>query len=200
MIRPPPPMLTRTSVSSPASSANSSPTVPCPAITTGSSNGWTRVSPSSRNRFTRANALGMSSVSRSDAPAASTSATDRAGCRTRHDHGRLHIERRRHDRERDPVIAAAHRHHPGRQLGLAERQQFRRRTARLEGTRALQQLQLRRDRDAEQLGEPEAPQGRGAYDVSGDPLGGGFDLRDADQGSHPSGTGTGDPCRFDPDS
>src|SRR5664279_3103081 len=44
-ISPPPPILTRTSVRSVASWTNSSPTVPCPATTAGSSNGCTGVSP-----------------------------------------------------------------------------------------------------------------------------------------------------------
>ncbi len=75
----PPPTLTRTSVRSPASAANSRPTVPWPASTTGSSKGWTSVSPSCCSRVMRANALSMPSVSRTDAPASSAICTARAG-------------------------------------------------------------------------------------------------------------------------
>gem|GEM_PF-3962245 len=63
-------MLTSTSVSSPASSASSRPTVPCPAITYSSSNGCTAVSPAARSSAASANAPGMSSVTRTVAPAA----------------------------------------------------------------------------------------------------------------------------------
>ena len=44
-ISPPPPTGTTTTSASGTSSTSSSPTVPCPAITSGSSNGWTSVRP-----------------------------------------------------------------------------------------------------------------------------------------------------------
>ncbi len=113
-----------TSVSSPASSANSSPTVPCPAITTGSSNGWTSVSP---RPATGAPAGRRCPCRRSAAPTPRRPRRARRSARARcarHDHGRLHIEGRGHHRERDPVVAAADRDHARRPFGLAQRQQL----------------------------------------------------------------------------
>ena len=78
-INAPPPMLTRTSVSGGASSASSTPTVPWPASTVGSSNGWTSVIPSATNSSSSENAPAMSSVSRSSAPAARMRSIDRGG-------------------------------------------------------------------------------------------------------------------------
>src|SRR5207237_207692 len=59
--RPPPPTGTTTTSTSGTSSTISSPTVPWPAITSGSSYGWTRVRPvSSISSSSRTNAAGMS--------------------------------------------------------------------------------------------------------------------------------------------
>ena len=76
---PPPPMLTRTSVTVGASVANSRPAVPWAAITSGSSNGCTSVAPAATSSWSSANAPSMVAVRRTSAPLALASSTDRAG-------------------------------------------------------------------------------------------------------------------------
>lgn len=106
------------------------------------------------------------------------------GRRLRHDDGRLHAQRLGHDRDGDGVVPAAHRHHPGRAVGLAQRQELRRRPARLEGAGALQQFQLGGDGNPEQRRQSGALDRRRTHDMSGDQSRRRFDVRDADQDTY----------------
>ena len=114
-------------------------------------------------------------------------ALDRAGGRAaRHHDRRPHVHARRHVGHGDPVVAAADGDHAGRSLSRVERKELVRNPARLEGPRALQQLELEGDRDPEMRGEPRARDGWGQHDVLGDPLGGGGDVVQAQQRGHPA--------------
>ncbi len=147
-------MLTSTSVTSGASSANSSPTVPCAAATTGSSKGCTSVAPGDHQ---------LVHAARTPTPCRGPAARrhrprgglDRArGCRLRHDDGGGHAELAGRVGQRHAVVAAAHPDHAGGPLGVGQPEDLRERPARLEGTGALQQLQLHRDRHAESADSP----------------------------------------------
>src|SRR5262249_10086318 len=96
---------------------------------------------------------------------------------------RLHAETLRVVGDALRVVACAGRHHPAAPLLRPEQGELVRRPALLEGSGALQALQLEVDRRAAQVAEGPRPRAWGRVDVGADALGGGEDVLERHHGA-----------------
>ena len=102
----------------------------------------------------------------------------------RHHHRRADVHHGGDLRDGDAVVASAHSDNPRVTLDGAQREQLRRDAPRLERPGPLEQLELQRDRNAEQRAHPRACHRRRSLDMADDGPRGSADIVDGEQVRH----------------
>ena len=145
-ISPPPPTGTSTASRSGTCSASSRPIVPWPAMTRGSSKGWTKTSPRSASISPRGHRPRRSSL-RAGRPRRRAAAPRDlvSGAQRRHGDDRGDAEAGRVEGHGEAVVARARRHDAAASLGGVELEQDIGGAALLEGARHLEVLELDED-------------------------------------------------------